>query len=67
MTQAVTLGLGTVWKHVMAEFAPKVIEAFGLPPSFTLINAIPVGYPAKKLPPHKESEFSSAKIHREAW
>ncbi len=67
MAQAVALGLGTVWKHVMAEIAPKVGKAFGLPPEFTLINAIPVGYPARKLPPHQESEFSAAKIHREMW
>jgi nitroreductase len=67
MAQAVALGLGTVWKHVMAEIAPKVVKAFGLPPEFFLTNVIPVGYPAKKLPPHQESEFSAAKIHREQW
>jgi nitroreductase len=67
MAQAVALGLGTVWKHVLAEFAPKVAEAFGLPREFFLVNAIAVGYPAKKPAPHSESEFSAAKIHREQW
>ena len=67
MAQAVALGLGTVWKHVMAEFAPKVAEAFGLPREFFLVNAIAVGYPALKPAPHNESEFSAAKIHHEQW
>lgn len=67
MAQAVALGLGTVWKHISAETAPAVVKAFGLPPQFTLVNAIPVGYPAKKQSFHQESEFSPAKIHNEQW
>jgi nitroreductase len=67
MVQAVSLGLGAVWKHVMAEFTPRVAEAFGLAPEFLVINAIPVGYPARQPEPHKESEFSPARIHRERW
>jgi nitroreductase len=67
MAQAVALELGTVWKHISAETAPAVVKAFGLPPEFTLTNAIPVGYPAKKQSFHQESEFSPAKIHNEQW
>jgi nitroreductase len=67
MIQAVASGLGSVWKHIAPEAVPDVIKAFNLPPEFTLINALPLGYPGKNLPPHQEREFSAAKIHFEQW
>ncbi|MFH0970989.1 MAG: nitroreductase family protein [Candidatus Micrarchaeota archaeon] len=65
--QAAELGLGTVWKNVSEEQCEEVKRILGLPPHFTLINMIPVGYPKEKAEPHPDSEFSKKKIHREKW
>jgi nitroreductase len=65
--QAASLGLGTVWKHVAPEQVPAVREILGIPADYTLINAIPVGYPQQKPPAHSVEAFDPAKIHFEKW
>jgi len=67
MIQAAALGLGSVWKHITSDTAPAVVLAFGLPSEFTLTNVLAIGYARKPLPPHQDSEFLPAKIHRERW
>jgi nitroreductase len=67
MTQTTALGLGTVWKHIDPDKAHEVGKFLGLPPEYILINALPVGYPKKKMPDHQEKEFSENKIHQEKW
>jgi nitroreductase len=67
LLQAEASGLGSVWKHIAPDDAPKVAEAFGLAPEYTLICALPVGFPREKLPPHKDKEFAPAKIHQDRW
>lgn len=65
--QAYALGLGTVWRNVYEENAEKIKAILGIPANFTLINVIPVGYPAETLPPHADNEFESGKIHKEKF
>ncbi len=65
--QAAALGLGTVWKNVKPEPAKAIKSLLNLPEHFTLVNIIPVGYPAEKIGPHTENEFSKAKIHYEKY
>jgi nitroreductase len=65
--QAAELGLGTVWKHMMPDWAPKVKEILNLPAEYELTNIIPVGYAKEEKPVHSDEEFSEEKIHFEKW
>jgi len=61
--QATALGLGTVWKNVRAKPAEAIKALLNIPNHFTLVNIIPVGYPAEKPEPHKDEDFDATKIH----
>jgi len=65
--QATALGLGTVWKNLQPDGAQKILKLLKVPKNFIAINLIPVGYPAEKLEPHTDKDFSSLKIHFESW
>ncbi len=67
MTQATAMGLGTVWKHIPTSLVAKVLGELGVPSDYTLINALPIGYPKQKPASHQEHEFSKEKIHFEKW
>lgn len=65
--EATALGLGTVWKNLSSKWEKKVKNLLGVPQNFRIINLVPVGYPAEKLPAHSDGEFSENKIHEELW
>jgi len=67
--QATTLGLGTVWKALKAEYAEeeKIKKLLGIPEQYMAINIIPVGYPKEKPMPHTDKDFNAKKIHHEKW
>jgi nitroreductase len=65
--QVVELGLGSFWKNITPDEAEKIKEAFNIPADFTLINVIPLGYPAQEINPHTDEEFIESKIHSEKW
>jgi nitroreductase len=65
--QACALGLGTVWRNVYDTNRDEIKKILGVPANYTVINIIPVGYPAEDLPPHDDSEFDPKKIHHEKF
>lgn len=65
--QATALGLGTVWKNLSADWEKEVKKMLGIPQNFRMINLVPVGNSAEKLPDHSDEEFSEKKIHEELW
>ena len=65
--QAAALGLGTVWKNVKPEPAKAIKSLLNIPEHFTLVNIIPVGYPAEKVEPHNDNDFDKKKIHYEKY
>jgi len=65
--QAISLGLGTVWKNLNSENTEKLKTMLGIPSNYTMINLIPVGYPAEDQPPHDDGEFDANKIRREKF
>ena len=67
--QATTLGLGTVWKDLKAEYVEegKIKKLLGIPEQYKAINIIPVGYPKEKSIPHTDEDFNAKKIHHDKW
>lgn len=67
--QAVTLGLGTVWKAVEQEplSEGKIKELLGIPVNYKIINIIPIGYPNSEVKVHGDEDFDQSKIHLENW
>jgi nitroreductase len=65
--EAVSRGLGSVWKHITAEQDPQIKELLGIPGNFTLINVIPIGYAASAPEPKSDYDFQPEKIHQEKW
>lgn len=63
MIQAAALGLGTVWKNVDIQQGKDCAKIIGLPQAKSIINMMPVGYPATDLPDHGENDFDPGKIH----
>ena len=63
MIQAAALGLGTVWKNVDSQQTKACATIIGLPHTKSIINMMPVGYPASDLPDHSDNEFDAGKIH----
>lgn len=61
--QITELGLGSVWKNVVAPEAEAIKTAFDIPKDFTLLAVLPIGYPAQELPAHTDAEFDVTKIH----
>lgn len=61
--QTEALGLGAVWENVNPERAKTIREILGIPDNFMIINIIPLGHPAQKLPPHTDNEFQKEKLH----
>ena len=56
-------GLGTVWKNLNSEQAKMIKKLLEIPENFLAINIIPVGRPAKKIPPHQDKDFDEKIIH----
>jgi len=65
--QAKSLGLGTVWKNINEEKKGEVKQLLAIPAGYTMINMIPVGYPAENPPEHADDEFDAGKIHLEKF
>jgi nitroreductase len=65
--EAVSRGLGSVWKNVSPDQVPEIRKILGLPENFVLINVIPIGYPNEMPEAKSDSDFDSAKIHLEKW
>ncbi len=79
--EATNQGLGTCFVQVAdAEFGPELKGAvslpgpeelikkdLGIPERFRLQCMMPLGYPARGLPPHDECEFDRSRIHREKF
>ena len=65
--QATFFGLGTVWKNVYSEKEEQLKKIVGIPQQFKVVNVIPLGYPAEKLPPHTEDELAIDRIHWDKW
>lgn len=65
--EAASRELGTVWKNVPSDHAPKIKKLLGIPENYTLINIIPIGYPKITPEPKSDSDFDPGKIHLEKW
>lgn len=65
--EAASRGLGTVWKNISSEQLPRIKNLLDIPEKFTLVNIIPIGYPAEPIVPHADSDFEEKKIHQEKW
>lgn len=65
--QAVSFGLGTVWKNIDPENAQIIKKILNIPENFLLINIIPLGYPDENIPEHNDNDFEPEKIHWEGW
>ncbi len=60
--QAASMGLGTVWKNINKDQIEGVKEILKLGAEYTMINLIPVGYPAIQPSPHEDKDFKEEKI-----
>jgi len=66
--QAVSLGLGTVWKNIKGgNREQKVKEILGIPDHYIAINIIPLGWPLNTPLPYSDDDFDKTKIHYEHW
>jgi len=72
--EATNQGLGTCWVQVRGSKTEKgegseeyVRNLLGIPQNFRIVAVFPLGYPAEKPLPHRESEFNQSKIHKEKW
>ena len=67
-------GLGTCWVQIKGYQAGDgqdsekcVRKLLNIPDRFRVLSLFPIGYPAKELPEHSESEFDQSKIHTNQW
>ncbi len=68
LLQATDLGLGSVWKHVVPEWAGKIKEMLSIPEGYHVINMVPIGLPNDPdVIEHADDDFKIEKIHREKW
>jgi len=72
--EVVNQGLGTCFVQVAdaaegihGNAEDYVKELLKIPDRYRVQCMMPVGYPAKELPEHSDSEFDKAKIHREKF
>ncbi len=65
--QAVSLGLGSVWKHAYPDQIEKVKALLKIPDNFTFINMLAIGYAKENKEIHTDAEFDEKKIHFEIW
>jgi nitroreductase len=63
--QITHMGLGAFWKNVSQQEIEPIKEYLNIPQSFTLVNIIPLGYPALETKPYSDSDFDENKIHWE--
>jgi nitroreductase len=60
--QAVSMGLGTVWKNVNIDQVESVKKILKLGKEYTIINLIPVGYSVQEPQPHNLKNFQEKKF-----
>ncbi len=64
---ATEMGLGSVWcgVHPHPELEQPVREILGMPPHFSPLCLIAIGYPAEQKEPR--TQYQEACVHREHW
>ncbi len=71
--EAVNQGLGSCFVQIADAEGPHgdaetyVKRLLGIPENYRVQCIMPIGYPARQLPPHDDSEFEESKIHRERF
>lgn len=65
--QATALGLGSVWKNCYPPVAKKVQAILNIPENHTLVNIIPIGIPDEFPKVNDDTNFNSARIHKERF
>lgn len=64
---ATELGLGTVWLgvHPRSDREHNVRDILGIPPRYTPLCLISIGYPAEKKEPR--TQYEESRVHYERW
>ncbi len=71
--EAVNQGLGSCFVQVADTEGPHgpgepyVKQLLGIPEGYRVQCIMPIGYPAKDLPPHTDDEFDESKVHFERF
>jgi nitroreductase len=71
--EAVNQGLASCFVQVADTEGPHgpgelyVKELLGVPDNYRIQCMMPIGYPAKELPPHSDDEYDETKIHYERF
>jgi len=61
------MGMGAFWKNAWPEEIEPIKACLNIPKNFTLVNIIPLGYPAEDIKPYSDKDFKEEKIHWEKW
>lgn len=64
---ATEMGLGSVWLgvHPRGDREHDVRDILGIPPRYSPLNLISLGYPAEQKEPR--TQYEEARVHREHW